>query len=129
MYDRTERLCKPFMAVLLLTFGHAQQKNSSELDFSAARLTAPPTMNWPTNGEACVVCHGDDGKGGHGSGAPLTGTRDFAATVRTVTEGRNNMPPFSGTLTPEQIRDVVGYLVEVLAKAAQYTCFPPHSPP
>jgi len=53
------------------------------------------------------------------SGAPLTGIRDFAATIRTVTEGRNNMPPFSGTLTAEQIRDVVGYVVEVIAKAAK----------
>jgi alcohol dehydrogenase (cytochrome c) len=65
--------------------------------------------------QACVVCHGEDGKGGHGSGAPLAGIRDFAAAARTVTEGRNNMPPFSGTLTAEQIRDVVGYVVEVLA--------------
>src|SRR5215472_14993568 len=38
------------MVVLLLTFGYAQQRNSSELDFSATRLTTPPTINWPTNG-------------------------------------------------------------------------------
>src|SRR5215467_12531616 len=38
------------MVVLLLTFGYAQQRNSSELEFSAARLTTPPTINWPTNG-------------------------------------------------------------------------------
>src|SRR5215470_6984207 len=77
MYDSTKRLCKPFlpgsksgmivtgltrrrimrsfvaalcaMIVLLWMFGYAQQ-NSSELDFSVARLKAPPTMNWPTNG-------------------------------------------------------------------------------
>jgi alcohol dehydrogenase (cytochrome c) len=65
--------------------------------------------------QACVVCHGDDGKGGHGTGAPLAGARDFTAALQTVSEGRNNMPPFRATFTAEQIRDVVGYVVEVLA--------------
>jgi quinohemoprotein ethanol dehydrogenase len=38
------------MVVLLWMFGYAQQRNSGELVFSVARLKAPPTMNWPTNG-------------------------------------------------------------------------------
>src|SRR5215469_18446066 len=38
------------VVVLLWTFGYAQQRNSSELDFSVARLTASPIVNWPTNG-------------------------------------------------------------------------------
>jgi quinohemoprotein ethanol dehydrogenase len=65
--------------------------------------------------QACVVCHGEDGKGGHGAGAPLDGVRDLADTIQTVTAGRNNMPPFRTALTPEQIRDVSGYVIEVLA--------------
>src|SRR5688572_8906001 len=65
--------------------------------------------------QACVVCHGADGKGGHGVGAPLTGVNDLAAAIRTVTSGRNNMPPFSASLTSEQIRDVSGYVVSALA--------------
>jgi alcohol dehydrogenase (cytochrome c) len=70
--------------------------------------------------QACVVCHGEDGNGEHGAGAPLTGMRDLTATIRTVTEGRNGMPPFGSTLTAEQIRDVAGYVTGVLAgKAAR----------
>jgi transposase-like protein len=57
-------------------------------------------------------------QGGHGAGASLAGLRDFAATIRTVTEGRNNMPPFGGMFTAGQIRDVAGYVVEVLAGRA-----------
>jgi quinohemoprotein ethanol dehydrogenase len=38
------------IAALLVAFGHAQQRNSGEYDFSASKLTAPPTANWPTNG-------------------------------------------------------------------------------
>ena len=38
------------VAALLVTSGYAQLKRGSERDFSAARLTAPPTTSWPTNG-------------------------------------------------------------------------------
>jgi mono/diheme cytochrome c family protein len=66
--------------------------------------------------QACVVCHGDDGKGGHGAGALLAGLRDLAAVMQTVAAGRNNMPPFSAAFTPEQIRDVSAYVVEKLGR-------------
>jgi alcohol dehydrogenase (cytochrome c) len=59
----------------------------------------------------CAVCHGDDGKGGHTGGAPLDRLRDLDAAIATVTNGRNNMPPFRGAFTPEQIRDVSSYVV------------------
>jgi mono/diheme cytochrome c family protein len=65
-----------------------------------------------------VFCHGEDGKGGHGGGASLGSTTDLAAAIQTVTAGRNSMPPFRATLTPEQIRDVSAYVVEVLAGSA-----------
>jgi alcohol dehydrogenase (cytochrome c) len=63
----------------------------------------------------CAVCHGDDGKGGHTGGAPLDKVRDLDAAIATVVNGRNNMPPFRGAFTPEQIRDVSVYVVEALA--------------
>jgi alcohol dehydrogenase (cytochrome c) len=65
--------------------------------------------------QACVVCHGEDGKGGHGAGAPLVELRDVVATMQTVTAGRNDMPSFRSMLTPDQIRDVSAYVVEELA--------------
>jgi mono/diheme cytochrome c family protein len=61
------------------------------------------------------VCHGDDGKGGHTGGAPLDKVRDLDAAIATVTNGRNNMPPFGRAFTPEQIRDVTEYVLQVLA--------------
>jgi mono/diheme cytochrome c family protein len=68
--------------------------------------------------QACVICHGADGRGGHGGGAPLVGVRDFSAVIQTVTAGRNDMPPFRSSLTSEQIRDVSAYVVEALAAGA-----------
>lgn len=68
--------------------------------------------------QACVICHGADGKGGHGGGAPLGGVTDVGTAVRTVTTGQNDMPPFGATLTADQIRDVSAYVVEALAGRA-----------
>jgi mono/diheme cytochrome c family protein len=67
--------------------------------------------------QACAVCHGDDGKGGHTGGAPLDRVADLATAIQTVTEGRNNMPAFRTAFTPEQIRDVSAYVVETLVKS------------
>jgi alcohol dehydrogenase (cytochrome c) len=66
--------------------------------------------------QACVICHGADGKGGHGTGAPLDAVRDLDVAIQTITAGRNNMPSFRGTFTAEQIRDVSAYVVGDLAR-------------
>jgi quinohemoprotein ethanol dehydrogenase len=65
--------------------------------------------------QACVFCHGTDGKGDHG-GASIVAVRDLAAAMQTVTAGRNNMPSFRATLTADEIRDVSAYVVGGLLK-------------
>jgi mono/diheme cytochrome c family protein len=87
---------------------------------SSASAAAQPVV--ATNGhevyaQVCVACHGEDGKGGHGGGMPLTSvpTVDFA--VDTVTYGRNNMPPFGSSLSTAQIRAVSEYVVAEIAKS------------
>ncbi len=65
--------------------------------------------------DTCTICHGEDGRGGHGGGAPLDRMADFAAAVQAIAAGRNNMPSFAATLTAEQIRDVGAYVVQRLA--------------
>ncbi|MEO8466051.1 MAG: c-type cytochrome, partial [Gammaproteobacteria bacterium] len=64
--------------------------------------------------QTCVICHGEDGRGGHGGGAPLDKLLDAAAAMQVMGSGRNAMPPFAGVLTPEQIRDVATYVVTAL---------------
>jgi len=63
---------------------------------------------------ACAPCHGADGKGGHGGGAPLTAATDFDTVVSRVITGQNEMPSFRAALSPEQVRDVSVYIVEEL---------------
>ena len=66
--------------------------------------------------QACVPCHGADGKGGHGGGAPLDKATDLATVMHVVGDGRNNMPAFGAALTPEQIHAVSTYIVSELFK-------------
>jgi quinohemoprotein ethanol dehydrogenase len=96
----------------------APPANSVAPDSAVGNVRADLAAGQQLYEQACVICHGADGKGGHGAGAPLVALKDRAAAVQTVTAGRNNMPPFGTTLTPEQIRNVTAYVVETLAKSA-----------
>jgi alcohol dehydrogenase (cytochrome c) len=64
--------------------------------------------------QACVACQGEDGRGGHGGGAPLDAVTDAALVVGIVRDGRGTMPPLGGALTPEQIEAVADYVVTEL---------------
>jgi quinohemoprotein ethanol dehydrogenase len=61
---------------------------------------------------ACLFCHGEEAEGGHGGGPSLQELAVVGAATQIIIEGRNEMPPFGASLTPEQIRDVVAYVFE-----------------
>jgi mono/diheme cytochrome c family protein len=52
--------------------------------------------------------------GGHNNGMPLNNLSDIRTAIGVVSTGRNAMPAFTGALSPEQIRDVSGYIVDRL---------------
>jgi mono/diheme cytochrome c family protein len=84
---------------------------------AVAALRAPANLE---NGrqlflKACVVCHGEDGKSGHGAAPSLAEVKDLDLAMQTVTTGRNTMPAFRGDFTAEQIRDIGAFVVQVLA--------------
>ena len=64
--------------------------------------------------QACAVCHGEDGKSGHGAAPSLATVKDFDFATQTITAGRNTMPAFRDTFTPEQIRDLSAFVTRVL---------------
>jgi quinohemoprotein ethanol dehydrogenase len=66
----------------------------------------------------CSVCHGEDGKSGHGAAPSLATVKDLEMVITTVSNGRNAMPSFR-TFTAEQVRDVSGFVVGVLATASR----------
>ncbi|MDG2174593.1 MAG: PQQ-binding-like beta-propeller repeat protein [Gammaproteobacteria bacterium] len=64
--------------------------------------------------QTCLPCHGDDGLGGHNNAMPLNNLSAIGEVITIVSTGRNAMPTFTGALSPEQIRDVSGYVVDRL---------------
>jgi quinohemoprotein ethanol dehydrogenase len=64
--------------------------------------------------QTCLPCHGDEGLGGHNNAMPLNNLAAIGEVITIVSTGRNAMPTFTGALSPEQIRDVSGYVVDRL---------------
>jgi len=64
--------------------------------------------------ENCSVCHGATGHGGNGgpdlTTMPLAKTE--AGVTQQVTNGGGGMPPFGGTLSEEEIKNVAAYVVQ-----------------
>jgi quinohemoprotein ethanol dehydrogenase len=67
--------------------------------------------------QTCLQCHGDDGLGGHGGGAPLGDLKDVARVLSVVRAGQKNMPAFGAALTAQQIRDVGSYVVREFGRS------------
>jgi quinohemoprotein ethanol dehydrogenase len=65
--------------------------------------------------QTCLPCHGDDGLGGHGGGAPLNQLESLDRVVPIVRDGRGNMPPFAAALSAQEIVDVSAYVLEAFS--------------
>jgi mono/diheme cytochrome c family protein len=48
--------------------------------------------------------------GSHGGANLMNASKDAKFIITTATTGRGDMPSFKGVLTPEQLRDVAGYI-------------------
>jgi mono/diheme cytochrome c family protein len=68
---------------------------------------------------ACTFCHGEAGEGGHGGGPAFGAGLTLGVALQIVSEGRHDMPAFVGALSPEQIRDVGAYVIELRDGAAR----------
>jgi mono/diheme cytochrome c family protein len=82
----------------------------------SAVTTTGPIVGKQIFQQACLPCHGADGKGGHGGGAPLNKVSDLALVMKTVKDGKNSMPPFGAALSAEQIQAVSAYVTGELFK-------------
>jgi len=64
----------------------------------------------------CVVCHGENGKGGTHGGAPLTSKLTAEAIATVVSRGRNDMPAFGTAFSPEALQDLSAYVLELVTR-------------
>ncbi len=59
----------------------------------------------------CTACHGSDGTAGIGNAANLQLSRlDSSLVYKTISEGKNGMPSFNGSLTETEIHKIVNYV-------------------
>jgi mono/diheme cytochrome c family protein len=83
----------------------------------AAGLAAANVENGRTLfAQACAVCHGEDGKSGHGAAPSLANVRDLDFAIQTITAGRNTMPAFRDTFTAQQVSDVAAFVTQALSR-------------
>jgi quinohemoprotein ethanol dehydrogenase len=66
--------------------------------------------------QACVPCHGESGAGGHGGGPSLIAGQTAEKIVSVTSTGKNNMPAFAATYSPDDMRDIAAYIIDGLAR-------------
>jgi mono/diheme cytochrome c family protein len=74
---------------------------------------------------SCAMCHGQDGSGNTAVGKSMKIPDLHSAEVQKLSDeelaevignGKNNMPPFKGSLNPDQIHDLVIHLRQLSEK-------------
>ena len=95
---------------------------------AALALAAIAFLNAPAKADAaaaeatykakCAMCHGPDGKGETATGKTMK-VKDFSSEEvqkmsdadlsAAISTGKGKMPPYK-TLTPDQVKDLVGYI-------------------
>jgi quinohemoprotein ethanol dehydrogenase len=105
------------------TMGPAQAGGTGEGAGHAGEAPAEPNTSQKGDPEAgqevfaanCSGCHGLNGTGGNG-GPSLADVTDIDAATAQIVNGGGGMPPFKGTLSDQEIRDVAAYVVERAGK-------------
>jgi mono/diheme cytochrome c family protein len=65
--------------------------------------------------QLCVVCHGENGRGGTAVGAPPVNNRtDFANIGRVIAQGQGEMPSMAAALSPAEIEAIAKHVVKTL---------------
>jgi cytochrome c6 len=73
----------------------------------------------------CAMCHGQDGSGNTAVGKSMKIPDFHSAQVKSqsdaqlaevISNGKNSMPPFKGSLSPDQIHDLVVHLLQLSEK-------------
>jgi alcohol dehydrogenase (cytochrome c) len=105
------------------TMGPVKAGGSGEGAGHAGEAPAEPNTSQKGDPEAgqevfaanCSGCHGLNGTGGNG-GPSLADVKDIDAATAQIVNGGGGMPPFKGTLSDQEVRNVAAYVVERAGK-------------
>jgi quinohemoprotein ethanol dehydrogenase len=81
---------------------------------AAAGGAGNPQAGMVVFSENCSICHGSDGHGGNGGPdlRTMPKAKTEAGAIEQVTNGGGGMPPFGGSLSEEEIKNVAAYVVQ-----------------
>jgi alcohol dehydrogenase (cytochrome c) len=102
------------------TLAPAAQSRGPAPSGPPAAAASPPRPVDLANGEilykqGCLVCHGEEGSGGHGGGPSLLALpADYIAATAASGKGAA-MPMFREVYSSDQLRDIAGYVATTLA--------------
>ncbi|MGA9040804.1 MAG: cytochrome c [Terriglobales bacterium] len=111
--------CRKAVLVLLVVCG--------SMTWLSAETNSKPSAGETVFKSHCIVCHGADGMGKTTLGTQLKASDLHGKDVQkltdaqlkeVITNGKNNMPPFSDQLTGAEINDLLKY-VRTFGKAAK----------
>jgi cytochrome c6 len=108
------------MAPLLVALAMLMSVTLSTVDEASADEAAETTFK-----SSCAMCHGADGSGDTAVGKSMkipdlhsaqVQSQSDAQLAAVISDGKNNMPPFKGSLSPEQIHDLVTHVRQLSQK-------------
>lgn len=110
---RSKNIAKLLLTLIFIMFGLTFFRHGYGERKVSARTSGADTYQ-----QHCATCHGGDGKantprGRRKNATDLTkSTVSTAQGIRIITNGRELMPAFKGTLSEAEIRDVMAFVRE-----------------
>ena len=81
----------------------------SDRSGAIADLTGDTTSGEALYGANCASCHGGD-RAGTNAGPDIRGETEGGETINVILNGEDTMPAFAGTLSDQEIADILAFL-------------------
>ena len=110
------------MSPLLVALAMLMSVTISTVDEASADEVEETTFK-----SSCAMCHGADGSGNTPVGKSMripdlhsaeVQSQSDAQLAEVISNGKNSMPPFKGSLSPKQIHDLVAHMRQLAQKKA-----------
>ena len=108
------------MAPVLVALAMLTSTTIATVDAASADAVEETTFK-----SSCAMCHGADGSGDTAVGKSMkipdlhsaqVQSQSDAQLAAVINDGKNNMPPFKGSLSPEQIQGLVTHVRQLSPK-------------
>jgi mono/diheme cytochrome c family protein len=115
----------PFFALLLIAPVLVALAILTSTTIATVEAASADAAEETTFKSSCAMCHGADGSGDTAVGKSMkipdlhsaqVQSQSDAQLAAVINDGKNNMPPFKGSLSPEQIQGLVTHVRQLSPK-------------